>query len=47
MILGDSNATAIERYDRAAALLRRGVEALPKDVRLLARRGDALGCGAA
>ena len=39
-----SNATAIERHDRAASLLRRGVDAFPKDVRLLTRLGDALWC---
>jgi hypothetical protein len=38
------NAAAIERHDRAAALLRRGVDAFPKDVRLLSRLGDALWC---
>ena len=42
-----SNATAIERHDAAAALLRRGLDAFPKDVRLLARLGDALMCVAA
>ena len=34
-------------HERAAALLRRGVDAFPKDVRLLARLGDALWCAAA
>jgi hypothetical protein len=42
-----SNATAIERHDRAATLLRRGVDAFPKDVRLLTRLGDALWCARA
>ncbi len=42
-----SNAASIERHERAAALLRRGVDAFPKDARLLARLGDALGCARA
>jgi hypothetical protein len=37
-----SNARAIDDPDRAAALLRRGCDAHPRDAALLARLGDAL-----